>query len=98
MRAIITALAVLLAWPVAGQAQRGPFCEPSETAALTLAVNFMELHAGAGAPFDGYPVRLFVNPSTGSWTEIVDLPGGRSCVVATESLGRGGYVVPGENL
>lgn len=94
MKALIpAALAASLGVPAWAQ-EAGPFCGPSDTAALFFAQRYMELEVAPPADYEGFPARRFENPGTGSFSEVVDLPNGQSCVIASDGGERGFYAVP----
>ena len=79
MRAALTALAVLLAFPAWGQTA----CLPRAVLIERLADGFGEGREAVALTADGQMMEVFANLETGSWTIAVTLANGVSCLVAS---------------
>lgn len=65
------------------EAQANGNCAPRATAAANLAERYQETPSGRGLASDGSAVEVFSNPETGSWSILVTMPNGISCMVAS---------------
>ncbi len=82
-RAFATLLALVLliaAGPAA--AQRATVCAAREEVIARLADRFGETRRSIGLGANNSVVEVFASEATGTWTIIVTLPDGRSCLVA----------------
>lgn len=79
MRRLLLALALLL-FPAAASAQTLP-CAPRERVLAFVIDQRGEVRLATGQAAQGASVELFAAPS-GSWTLILNLPDGRSCLLA----------------
>ncbi|NQW10815.1 MAG: hypothetical protein HQ481_13160 [Alphaproteobacteria bacterium] len=76
--ALICALAAFFITPV--RAQQGPPCYAREQVVEHLAERFGEAMTAAGVDARGNLVQVFSAPE-GSWTIVVTIPGGPSCIM-----------------
>ncbi|NIA67767.1 hypothetical protein HBA54_04115 [Pelagibius litoralis] len=89
LRAALLALCVFMWLP--GQAYgQGPQCAPRDAILQSLAKNYKEAPVNMGVVSTGALLEVLVSLS-GSWTIIVTMPGGATCLV---SSGEGWRTVP----
>jgi hypothetical protein len=86
-RSILTALAVLLASPVAASQ-----CGPDAEAERLLTEKFGEARHSFGLSADGRLIIMWANPSTGTWTVTASTPDGITCFLAEGQM----FTVPGD--
>lgn len=78
MRLILSLFFILLAYPVMSQ----PMCAPYERMVTELESRFQEARTGRGVDARGHLVEVYSSEG-GSWTMLVTIPNGPSCIVAT---------------
>lgn len=76
-RSILTALAVLSAWPAAASQ-----CGPDAEAERLLVEKYGEARQSFGLSSDGRLIIVWANPATGTWTITASTPDGVTCLVA----------------
>lgn len=84
---LILLLSVSLPMPASAQ---GPQCAPREALLKSLKKNYNEAPSHRGVTRTGSLLEVFVSP-TGSWTILVTIPGGPTCLV---SSGDGWHDIP----
>ncbi len=80
MTRLMIVLTALLALTTAASAQQN--CGPRAVVVEHLTENFGESRQTIGMGQDGQVVEVYASTETGSWTIIVTLPNGSSCLVA----------------
>jgi len=73
----VAAAALLAAMPASAQAQ----CGPREQIVKSLGERFKETPTGMGITEPGQILELFTS-DTGSWTVVLTMPSGTSCLIA----------------
>lgn len=73
---------VLAALATPAQAQRAMPCNQRKQIVTVLAQKFEEVEVGAGITPGGQLLEVFASPN-GSWTLLLSLPTGQSCMMAT---------------
>jgi hypothetical protein len=77
MRLILLLLLLLIPSVAWGQ----PSCGPRDTVLDHLAREYGEVHIGQGVTSQGQLLEVLTSPS-GSWTLLLSLPNGQSCIAA----------------
>lgn len=82
MRLILAGLVVLAAWPgvAAARAQEG--CASHAEIAAFLARDHQEQAVASGIANNGGVVEVFADPDGESWTLLITLPDGQTCMMA----------------
>lgn len=90
IRMVLTVASFAAVTSVAIPAHGQPFCGPREQVADLLRMRFGETVSAFGVDQNGRLVQVFTSP-VGSWTIVVTIPGGPTCLV---SAGDGWRTVP----
>lgn len=80
--AVAAAVTVAATLPAAGQGQPQRFCAERLKLIAQLETKHGETRKSVGLQQNAGVVETFANADTGSWTIIVSLPNGMSCLVA----------------
>lgn len=73
---------IAAALPLPAAAQQQPACADRATIVERLQSRFGEVQTGSGLSATNGVVEVFASEATGSWTIIVTLPSGQSCLIA----------------
>lgn len=80
---LVIAIGGVLLWSCVARAQ-GQACSTRESVLESLKTKFGEVPAGVGSGDNGVVVELLLAPG-GSWSILLSMPNGKSCLVATGS-------------
>jgi hypothetical protein len=80
--ALVFGSAALLAAPAPGAAQGRP-CADRSVVVERLASGYGETRQAMGLAANNAVVEVFASPVSGTWTIVVTLPGGPTCLVAS---------------
>jgi hypothetical protein len=58
-------------------------CGPRDQVVSVLGQKYSETRHGIGLNGPGQVMELYVNPTTGTWTILITLPAGETCLVAS---------------
>ncbi|MEQ6250110.1 hypothetical protein ABMC89_14545 [Sulfitobacter sp. HNIBRBA3233] len=83
LAALTTASAILIAWSSGASAQGQRNCGPRDLVVERLASGYGETRQSIGLGSGNRMVEVFASDATGSWTILVTLPTGLSCLVAS---------------
>lgn len=81
--ALATAAAVYIAATTQANAQSQRNCGPREAVVQRLADGYGETRQSVGLGSNNAMVEVFASAETGSWTILVTVPSGMSCLVAS---------------
>lgn len=83
LAALTTAAAIVIAMGGQAAAQSARNCAPRAVVVERLATGFGETRQSVGLGSNNAMVEVFASPETGSWTILVTVPSGISCLVAS---------------
>lgn len=72
---------IALATPASAQSQRS--CGPRDIVVTQLAEKYKETRQSVGIGSNNSMVEMFASDDTGSWTIVVTMPNGLSCLIAS---------------
>ena len=70
-------------FPAVGLAQTSPKCAARDTVIEQLAARYGESRHGIGLAANNAVMELFASDETGTWTILITLPNGLTCLVAS---------------
>ncbi len=83
LAALTAAAALFLAATTSAKAQTRPNCGPRDAVIKKLADRYGETRQSVGIGSNNSMVEMFASDDTGSWTILVTMPTGLSCLVAS---------------
>jgi len=83
LAALTTAAAAFIAMTTQASAQTRPHCGPRQMVVTRLADKYGETRQSVGIGSNNEMVEVFASDETGSWTILVTMPTGQSCLVAS---------------
>jgi hypothetical protein len=81
--AALTAAAVIFILTTQAGAQTAQNCGPRETVVARLAQGYGETQHALGIGSNNTMIEVYASPQSGSWTILVTLPTGHSCLIAS---------------